>query len=162
MTYYQLLKVSVTASPDEIKKAFRKLSKLYHPDVGGDTEQFKKINEAHQTLSDADKRRAYDRQERKFKFRRPTWEPTQEEREIKTTAIKITKEIKERGFVYIELKDIGYDALVLLAQLEDGHTYLVTGKTGLKGRIYVQYEKEEEKNTDLWDKVFDLKPPKPE
>ena len=59
MDYFKVLGVKETSTDDEIKKAFRKLSMKHHPDRGGDEEQFKKINEAYQTLGDADKRRIY-------------------------------------------------------------------------------------------------------
>jgi DnaJ-class molecular chaperone len=62
--YYKILNVSRGASADEIKKAFRKLARKYHPDVNpGDKkaeEKFKEINEAYEVLSDADKRKKYD------------------------------------------------------------------------------------------------------
>ncbi|MEK7496609.1 MAG: molecular chaperone DnaJ [Patescibacteria group bacterium] len=59
--YYSLLGVSKSASPDEIKKAFRKLAHQHHPDKkGGNEAKFKEINEAYQTLSDTDKRKQYD------------------------------------------------------------------------------------------------------
>ncbi len=53
--YYEVLGVSKTASPDEIKQAFRKLALQHHPDRGGDPEKFKEINEAYQILSDQTK-----------------------------------------------------------------------------------------------------------
>src|SRR3990167_4329960 len=58
--YYKILGVLKSASNDDIKKAFRKLSHQHHPDKGGDQEKFKEINEAYQVLSDPKKRATYD------------------------------------------------------------------------------------------------------
>ena len=62
--YYSILGVSRNASDADIKKAFRKLAREYHPDVAKDKKaaeaKFKEINEAHEVLSDPDKRRKYD------------------------------------------------------------------------------------------------------
>jgi len=59
MDYYKVLGVKESSTDEEIKKSFRKLSMKHHPDRGGDAEQFKKINEAYQTLGDSEKRRMY-------------------------------------------------------------------------------------------------------
>lgn len=63
--YYSLLGVDRKASQDDIKKAYRKLARKYHPDVNqGDKEsekKFREINEAHEVLSDPEKREKYDR-----------------------------------------------------------------------------------------------------
>src|SRR5213595_830389 len=62
--YYKILGVERTASEEEIRKAFRKLARQYHPDVAKDKtkaeEKFKEINEAYEVLSDPAKRKKYD------------------------------------------------------------------------------------------------------
>jgi molecular chaperone DnaJ len=58
--YYEVLGVSKTASPDEIKKAFRRAAVEHHPDRGGDEEKFKELNEAYEVLKDEAKRKRYD------------------------------------------------------------------------------------------------------
>jgi|UniRef100_UPI003783DA71 curved DNA-binding protein len=62
--YYTTLGVSRDATPDDIKKAFRKLARQYHPDTAKDKktaeEKFKEINEANEVLGDPEKRKKYD------------------------------------------------------------------------------------------------------
>lgn len=58
--YYSILGVSKTATPDEIKKAYRKLAAIHHPDKGGDVARFQEIQEANEILSDTKKRQEYD------------------------------------------------------------------------------------------------------
>jgi curved DNA-binding protein len=62
--YYESLGVARTATPDEIKQAFRKLARIHHPDVAKNKaageKKFKEINEAYEVLGDPEKRRQYD------------------------------------------------------------------------------------------------------
>lgn len=62
--YYEVLGVSKGCSDDELKKAYRKLAKQYHPDLNPDDKtaeaKFKEVNEAYEVLSDADKKARYD------------------------------------------------------------------------------------------------------
>jgi len=66
MTHYATLGVSETATPDEIKRAYRKLASQHHPDKGGDTKRFQEIQTAYDTLSDNGKRQQYDMQRNGF------------------------------------------------------------------------------------------------
>ena len=85
--YYETLGVPKTASDDEIKKAFRKLARIYHPDVNKDKataeEKFKQLNEAYEVLGDPAKRKKYDElganwnQPGGFPPPRPPWAPQQ-------------------------------------------------------------------------------------
>ena len=62
--YYKILGVDEKASEDELKKSYRRLSMLHHPDKNGNTDEskqkFQELNNAYETLSDANKRRMYD------------------------------------------------------------------------------------------------------
>jgi len=58
--HYAALGVARTATPDEIKRAFRKLASKNHPDKGGDTQKFQEIQAAYDVLGDAAKRAQYD------------------------------------------------------------------------------------------------------
>lgn len=68
MDYYKTLGVAKNATPDEIKKAYRKLASQHHPDKGGDTATFQKIEEAYRILSDPVKRQQFDNPARPFDF----------------------------------------------------------------------------------------------
>ena len=59
-SYYDLLDVAPTVTTEEINAAYRRVSKAYHPDLGATGEKMKRLNEAHEILTDAAKRRAYD------------------------------------------------------------------------------------------------------
>ncbi len=62
--YYKVLELDKNAEADDIKKAYRKLARKYHPDLNPNDKEaekrFKEINEANEVLSDADKRKKYD------------------------------------------------------------------------------------------------------
>ena len=58
--YYNVLGLSRSASADEIKKAYRSMAMKHHPDRGGNEDTFKKINEAYDVLSDAEKKQMFD------------------------------------------------------------------------------------------------------
>lgn len=60
MDYYQTLGVARNSSPEDIKRAYRRLAMKHHPDKGGNEAEFKKINEAYAVLSDPEKKTQYD------------------------------------------------------------------------------------------------------
>ena len=58
--HYETLGVSKSATPEEIKRAYRKLASQHHPDKGGDTAKFQQVEEAYRVLSDPAQRQQYD------------------------------------------------------------------------------------------------------
>lgn len=66
MDYYKILGVERNATPDEIKLAYRRLAAKNHPDKGGDTEAFQKIQEAYNILGDPQKKQQYDAPQHPF------------------------------------------------------------------------------------------------
>ena len=60
MDYYSILGIPRTASPEEIKKSYKRLSMKHHPDRGGNNDDFIKVQQAYEVLSNSDKRNAYD------------------------------------------------------------------------------------------------------
>ena len=68
MDYYSTLGVNRNASPEEIKKAYRKLAMKHHPDRGGDASKLQQINEAYDTLKDPAKRQQYDNPQPQYNF----------------------------------------------------------------------------------------------
>src|SRR6056300_983681 len=71
MDYYETLGVDRTASPEVIKKAYRKLASKHHPDKGGDAEQFKQIQQAYEVLGDPQKKDQYDNPQPDWNLHQP-------------------------------------------------------------------------------------------
>lgn len=84
VNYYQLFSLNPTATPDELKSQYRRLSLQYHPDRGGTTEQMSRLNEAYRVLSNPLLRREYDQKrvtqelvtDNNYHYTRPQSRPT--------------------------------------------------------------------------------------
>mgnify|MGYP004525231881 CR=1 FL=1 len=76
--YYEILGVNSDASADELKSAYRKLARTYHPDIAGESgvEKFKDIMEAYETLSDETKRKRYEILRGIFNYNKSTTDRT--------------------------------------------------------------------------------------
>ena len=70
-SYFAILEITSKATPDEVQSAYRRLAKAYHPDhYGGGRETFQQIQEAYSILADPAKRRAYEKNLSKLRFRK--------------------------------------------------------------------------------------------
>lgn len=74
--YYTILELEFPASRDEIKKAFRRLAHIHHPDKGGDQEKFKKISEAYHVLIQRGYWEALADEQQKREAKRPSYQST--------------------------------------------------------------------------------------
>ncbi len=87
--YYKILGIAKTATPEEVKKAYRKLARKYHPDVNpGDKEaekRFKEINEANEVLSSAENREKYDKYGEHWKHGEEYEKAQQQQRQYQQT-----------------------------------------------------------------------------
>jgi curved DNA-binding protein CbpA len=107
MTLYATLGVQPTASPDEIKKAYRKLAQQHHPDKQGadaDRTKFQEIQEAYDVLSDPERRDRYDRDGTYRHMKEPT-----EEEKINAAAQNGLRQVLSQiidGTEYVEYTDI--------------------------------------------------------
>ena len=112
MDYYRKLGVSKTASPEELKKAYKKLAMQHHPDKGGDQTTFQEINEAYETLKDPAKRQQYDNPQPRMNSQQAQGNPndffdqmfrnfhSQTRQRVKNRDIHITADIELRDVIY--------------------------------------------------------------
>lgn len=68
MDYYSILGIAKNATPQDIKKAYRKLAAQHHPDRGGNADKFKQVQEAYDILGDPAKRQQYDNPQPQYSF----------------------------------------------------------------------------------------------
>jgi DnaJ-class molecular chaperone len=96
VNYYHILDVPYHATSDEIKEAFRKKVKAYHPDKeNGNTELFKKIKEAYEVLGNSEKRKGYD----DLFFTKAPNRPQQPQPTSNTTVIRIKGRSRKKVFL---------------------------------------------------------------
>jgi curved DNA-binding protein len=103
--YYQVLEIPRTASEDEVKQAYRRLARKYHPDVSkekGAEQRFKDLNEAHDVLKDPKKRALYDQYGE-------AWKAAAEGRAPEPTAERAREDFGAQGFDFDpnEYQDLG-------------------------------------------------------
>lgn len=101
--YYTILGVKRDASADEIKRAFRKLARKYHPDVSKEPDaedRFKEVNQAHEVLGDEEKRKLYDQHGE-------SWKAVSEGQAPRPDAENIRYEFRGEGFDPEQFQDLG-------------------------------------------------------
>ena len=156
--YYRILQITPDASQEEIKKAYRRLAKVHHPDVaGGGREEvvIHEINEAYRTLGNPEKRSRYDwirtnreagaleteaanqRAERARSYRRRSAEEPLGERELVRPYLKYTYLICKIGLLFCFL--LLADFILPLQQRVDKVTYVKEVYSGSEGRRAYDY-----------------------
>jgi DnaJ-class molecular chaperone len=104
MNYYSILGVDANADQTQIKRAYRDLVRKHHPDRGGNAEEFKRINEAYETLSDPVRRQQYDNPQPQYNFNSSNFEDvfgaffrqqTQAQRKNKDVKLSLTITLEE-------------------------------------------------------------------
>ena len=92
MNYYEVLQVEIDATEAEVKSAYRRLARKYHPDVNGNNEEsiikFKQITEAYETLCDKKKRKNYDDMRGFYEYARRSSADYKKESEFKQSSAK--------------------------------------------------------------------------
>ena len=117
--YYAILEVSPDASPKEIKRSYRRLARLYHPDLHPgdkfDEDMFKAVNEAYEVLSDPDKKWAYDRFQEERSINNEFYRSPQAD---VPTAQEDNKQIKKMpGMILSWIRQLGFGWFILAAIL---------------------------------------------
>ena len=165
--YYQILEIDKKATVDEIKKAYRKLAKKYHPDVNKEesaSEKFKELTEAYEVLSNNSKRRNYDLGSNSFGSNsfgsssfynpfggdlfgfRPTREPQgRKQSHTRVTLVISLKEAKEGCEKEVEFKD---EEICKDCNGEGASEYEKCSYCNGVG--YVQSQSKLNKNSDIW------------
>jgi curved DNA-binding protein len=116
--YYKLLDVSNDATPDEIKAAYRKLARKYHPDLNPNdkkaNKKFQELNEANEVLSDPEKRKKYDQ------YGPGSQNPSQVKDPKKP---KSKKSSKVRGETYKTYYDLDYGNVKVKIRMTDSFVF---------------------------------------
>lgn len=133
MDYYTLLGVDRNAPTEDIKRAYKKLASMHHPDKGGDAEKFKQVQEAYDTLGDPAKRQMYDMPHRD-PFSMPGFggpfarEPRQVRNPDGITTVRISLAQANDGTDVVV--DVGYsrEVLTVPAGIQNGAKFRLRGK----------------------------------